>query len=325
MKQMKYKKRVKNSIKIIKQLNLRVMDKETSVLKEAFDIAFADNIFALYKYKQEKVEENKFTLLAKLAEVSGSLSFLAIQILAANAIMNKNNFAKKEKFFKKKCGIAINHLHLKTTQVYAKKVKKGYLLNGHLTWASGYKIFDALLMGFHYDNKELEVLVPFKKKERFIISKPCDTFVGQGLNTVNITLKNFFVKDENIVSSNPLGNYSKNRSLAKSIHYSLYGLGKSALKHTKHEAFKAQAMEGLKAKKEAFLNCKDAKELSVLRVELFLFLQALITTALVLNGGKSILNSSFFQLYYREIIMFNTNGLNQNLKDIFVEEFYKKH
>ena len=61
--------------------------------------------------------------------------------------------------------------------------------------------------------------------------------------------------------------------------------------------------------------------MSILRVELFLFVQELITTAMVLNGGKSIFAHSSFQRYYREIIMFNSNGLNQNLKDIFLLKY----
>ena len=68
-------------------------------MKKAFDIAFDNDIFTLYKYCAPLQEKYKAILLSKFSEVSGSLAFLAIQILAANAIMNKNNFARKDRFF----------------------------------------------------------------------------------------------------------------------------------------------------------------------------------------------------------------------------------
>lgn len=318
---MNYNKKIKSTLCKIKNLALNVMDEDKNTLKNAFDIAFDNDTFALYKHSSAFQEKYKAILLSKFAEVSGSLAFLTIQILAANAIMNKNNFSRKDRFFKRKCGIAINHLHLKTTQVQAKKVKNGYLLTGTLTWASGYTIFDSLLIGFHYKEYELEVLSSFKNRKGFIISPTCDTFVGYSINTVNIELKDFFVKDKNIVSSHNLGNYSKNRSLAKSIHYCIYGLGKAAIKDSHNISFKTESKLLLKKKQEVVIACTDAKELSILRVELFLFVQELITTAMVLNGGKSIFAHSSFQRYYREIIMFNSNGLNQNLKDIFLLKY----
>jgi len=324
IKSMIYNKKIKITLAKIKNLNLNAMDEDKNILKKAFDIAFDNDIFALYKYSAPLQEKYKAILLSEFAKISGSLAFLAIQILAANAIMNKNDFSRKERFFKKKCGIAINHLHLKTTQVQAKKVKNGYLLTGALTWASGYGIFDSLLIGFHHKEYELEVLSSFKNKKGFIISSACNTFVGYSINTVNIELKDFFVKDKNIVSSNNMGNYSKNRSLAKSIHYCIYGLGKAAINDSNNTSFKTESKLLLKKKQEAVIACTDAKELSILRVELFLFVQELITTAMVLNGGKSIFAHSTFQRYYREIIMFNTNGLNQNLKDIFLLKYESK-
>lgn len=319
----KYTKQLKETVSELKKLPLYKMDKERMVLKKGFDLSYKNGLFSLYKFKQPSQEKLKLKLFAKLTPISGSLSFLGIQTLAANAIMNKNKFVKKEFYFKKKCGIAINHLRAPITHVNAKKVKGGYLLNGKLTWASGYKIFDTLLIGFHYKNQEFEVMAPFKITKGFkILSRP-DTFVGFSLSTVNITLKNFFVKDEDIVSSNIIGNYNKNKSLSKTIHYTIYGLGKGAINQIKNKEFKKEANSLLKAKKKAFVASKVGQELDILRVELFDLVQDIITTAMVLNGGKSILNDSNLQRYYQELIMFNANGLNKNVKNICLKEFMK--
>ena len=229
-----YIKLLNKTQKQINYINRHKIDSEALYLKKVFDIAYENELFKLFDYDIKTQDKLKRKLFEKLTIYSGSLSFLAIQILAANAIMNKNNFHKKEYYFNKKCGIAINHLRSKETKVWAKKYENGYLLNGTLTWASGYKIFDKLLIGFHFENKEYEVLTSFKEEKGFNILETPLTFVGQALNTVNIELKNFFVKKENLVSENEIGNYTKNKSLSKTVHYAIYSLALATIKHIKN-------------------------------------------------------------------------------------------
>lgn len=320
-----YVKSLDKTIKEIEIFEPYKIDSKTKYLKKVFDIAYKNKLFSLYKYDAKLQDRLKLKLFEKLSAYSGSLSFLAIQILAANSIMKKNNFKKKEFYFKKKCGIAINHLRVPKTLVKASKCDGGYFLNGTLTWASGYKIFDRLLIGFHYDNKEYEVLAKFQESRNFRIINTPLTFVGQSLNTVNVRLNDFFVKDENIVSSQVLGNYTKNKSLSKTIHYALYSLGKASLKECRDKEFKKYAKRKLKEIKEAFLKCSDGKELDRLRIKLFNLVQNIITTAMVQKGGKSILSIENLQRYYKEIIMFNSNGLNNEIKNLFKEDSLEKN
>lgn len=313
-----YLKKLNLTCKELELLPIYKIDTDVSILKKAFNIAYKNDIFALYHFDKKEQDTLKLKLFSKLTPISGSLSFLAIQILAANSIMNKNNFSLKQKYFNKKCGIAINHLRAKTTHVSAVKCDNGYKLDGVLTWASGYKIFNTLLIGFHYENKEYEVLAKFKEDEGFEIIDTPSTFVGQSLNTVNVRLNNFFVKEEDIVSSNNIGNYTRNKSLSKTIHYTLYGLAKGAIKQISNKKLKEISKRRLKEEKEAFLKSNDPEELDFLRVELFKTVQDLITTAMIAHGGKSILLQKNLQRYYRELIMFNSNGLNDTIKDLFI-------
>ncbi len=319
----KYLNIIKKTTKQIEKISLNKLDTDTKKLKKAFDIAYDNAVFALYNYDISIQEKLKFILFSKLTKYSGSLSFLGIQILAANKIMDKNNFTKKEYYFNKKCGIAINHLRANKTIISATKTKNGYKLNGTLTWASGYKIFDKLLIGFHYGNKEYEVLANFKIKKGFQIAQAPETLVGYSLNTINIKLDNFYVKDEDIVSSNDIGNYTKNKSLSKTVHYSLYGIGVGAIKNIEDKNLKNISKKRLKKIKNSFLKSSDGDELDNLRIELFLLLQDIITTGMILNGGKSILLESNLQRYYRELIMFNSNGLNTKIKHLFLNSFLK--
>ncbi|WP_321314529.1 hypothetical protein [Halarcobacter sp.] len=322
-----YKKYIKNLNKVSKKLKkqpLEKVDEEVKHLKKCFDIAYDNNCFKLYNYDKEVQDKLKLKMFSKLTKHSASLTFLAIQILAANAIMSKNNFPKREYYFKKKCGIAINHLRMKGSFVISEKCKGGYKLNGVLTWASGYQIFDHLLIGFHHKNSEMEVLTKFKETKGFKIVETPKTFVGQALNTVNIKLENFFIKDEDIVSSNPIGNYTKNKSLSKTVHYALYGLGLGALEHINDEKFKKISKNKLKKIKKDFLNSSNGEELDKIRIKLFNLLQNIITLSMIIDGGKSILKDRTLQRYYRELIMFNANGLNQNIKTLFIEEYLNR-
>lgn len=319
----KYLKILKKTEKSIKKLPIKNLDYDVKQLKIAFDIAYDNGVFALYQYDSSIQDKLKFMLFCKLTKYSGTLSFLGIQILAANTIMNKNNFAKKEYYFNKKCGIAINHLRANKTVISAKKCKGGYKLNGILTWASGYKIFDKLLIGFHFENKEYEVLADFKLTKGFQIAQAPETLVGYSLNTINIQLDNFFVKEENLVSSNDIGNYTKNKSLSKTVHYAIYGIGLGAVKNIENKKLKKVSKKRLKKIKNDFLKSNDGAQLDNLRIKLFSLVQDIITTGMVLNGGKSILLDKNLQRYYRELIMFNSNGLNTTIKNLFLEKFLK--
>lgn len=318
-----YNENLEYAINEIEKLDSDKLDYKVKTLKKAFDITYENELLALYDYDSKTQDELKLKLFSTLTQYSGSLSFLVIQILAANSIMNKNKFKKRKKYFNKKCGIAINHLRSKETKVVARKCQGGYKLNGILTWASGYKIFDTLLIGFHYECHEYEVLTKFEESEGFRIVDTPKTFVGQSLNTVNIELHNYFVKDEDIISSNKIGNYTKNKSLSKTIHYSLYGLGKGVLNHIEDVDLQKVSKKRLEEQKIAFSESNDGTQLDKLRVELFNLIQKMITTAMIYNGGKSILRERQLQRYYRELIMFNSNGLNSKIKELFIEDFLK--
>ncbi len=323
MNQIEYKKRLGNAIEEIKKLPLCKLDTDTGLLKQAFEILYKKGVFTLYKVDIKEHNDYKFILFSTLTKYSGSLAFLAIQILAAHAIMSANNFSKREAYFKKQCGIAINHLRAPVTVVSATKCEGGYKLKGRLTWASGYGIFDTLLIGFHYDGKEYEAMAAFKNSENFVIGEVATSFVGNSMATVNIELNDFFVKEEDVVSSQLMGNYTKKKSVSKTVHFALYGVGCGAVEALSDEEVKKVADARLERIKDRFLATNDGEVMDKLRIELFTLVQNIISTGMVLYGGKSILIEEKLQRYYREIIMFNSNGLNHSIKDLFKKEFLK--
>ena len=321
MNQLAYKQNLDHAIKEIEKLPLHKLDSDTQLLKKAFDILYEKDIFSLYNVDIKLHNEYKFILFSTLTKHSGSLAFLGIQILAANVIMLANSFPKKEAYYAKKCGIAINHLRAPVTVVSANKCEGGYKLKGKLTWASGYGIFDTLLIGFHYDGREYEAMADFSNSKNFVVGEVATSFVGNSMATVNIELNDFFVKEEEIVSSQIMGNYTQKKSISKTVHFALYGLGCGVIEILKDKEVRAIANSKLESIKERFLATEDGEIMDKLRIELFSLLQSTITTGMVLYGGKSILIEEKMQRYYRELIMFNSNGLNNTIKSLFKEEF----
>lgn len=295
-------------------------DKKKKVLNKMFDVVYKSGLLDITHLEKNEQDRFKCELFTTLTYHSGTLAFLVIQILAAHNIMGKNRFQRFDFYKKQRCGIAINHLRANSTHVWAQKTDDGYLLTGTLTWASGFEIFDTLCIGFHYDGFEYEVMSPFKNTDGFEIVQTDKTFTGFALNTVTIKLEKYFVPSNDIVSCNELGNYTKQKSASKTVHFCLYGLGELALAHTKAE-FKSIVAKKLDYFKESILNSNDLDQLDMLRIELFDFVQRCIINAMIQIGGKSILRDQVLQRAYRELIMFNSNGLNTTLKELFQKKF----
>ncbi|MFT7880753.1 MAG: hypothetical protein ABXS91_10215 [Sulfurimonas sp.] len=321
MRLLDYENRLTDTIEELQTLPIYRLDSQSSRLKEAFEIAYRHDIFRVVDLPPLEQGEARFRLFSSLTRYSGSLVFLGIQILAANNIMHANGFPLRQAYLNKRCGIAINHLRAPVTVVSAEEREDGFWVTGTLTWASGYGIFDTLLVGFHCGGAEYVAVVPFREAEGFHIGEAAESFVGESMATVDITLDAFFVPHEHIVASFPLGSYSASKSISKTVHIAIYSLGLGAIEHLDDEAVKKDASMRLEAIRDEFMETQNGDIMDRLRIELFKLVQDIITTGMVLVGGKSVLATEMLQRYYRELIMFNSNGLNGTIKGLFKEKF----
>ncbi len=320
----RYKQKLEDACGRLLGFNLNHLDHDVKVLKQAFVLAYDEGLFDLHFYDACLQDELKLELFRYITPLSGSLAFLAIQILAANRIMQSNGFALAQSYYEKECGIIINHLRASKTVVSAIKKGESYFLSGKLTWASGYKIFDHLVVGFHYDGQEYQAIMPFKEQDGCHIDAVDDTFVGRSMNTVSMTLDQFEIDEKLIISHHPIGSYTQQKSISKTVHCALYGIGVGALQVIEDRELKEQGTKQLEVIKENFMSSSNPSEMDTLRVELFNFVQGLISTSMTIVGGKSMLTTQRLQQYYRELIMFNSNGLNQELKDLFKSSFLQR-
>lgn len=318
-----YRKQIETALEKLSSLPAHKLDSDTALLKKAFDTAYDEGLFRLFEYGPTLQEKLKQQLFFTLPPYSGSLAFLAVQILAGNKIMGNNDFSQKEIYFEKKCGIAINHLRAPFTVVDATRTDTGYALNGTLTWASGYGIFDHLVVGFHHKGMEMEAIVPFKEQPGMTIAEAAETFVGNSMNTVNVDLEGYELPETDVISSKPIGNYTKAKSVSKTVHYAMYGIGLGAIDSLEDRELKMAASERLEAIKDTFMQTSDGIVMDRLRIDLFTLVQEIITTGMIVKGGSSILADRALQRYYRELIMFNSNGLNDTIKGLFKEHFLK--
>ncbi len=318
-----YRERIEQALRKLSSLPAHRLDSDTALLKKAFDIAYDEGLFRLFEYGPTLQEKLKYELFCALPAYSGSLAFLAVQILAGNKIMGSNDFVQKEAYYEKKCGIAINHLRAPVTVVDATRTDNGYALSGTLTWASGYGIFDHLVVGFHHKGMEMEAIVPFRAQKGMTIAESAETFVGESMNTVNIDLKDYEVPEADIISSKPIGNYTKAKSISKTVHYAMYGIGLGAVDALEDTEIKAAAAERLEAVRDTFMQTSDGMIMDRLRIDLFTLVRDITTTGMIVKGGSSILAERALQRYYRELIMFNSNGLNDTIKGLFKDHFLK--
>lgn len=321
LKETAYRRRLECTEIALRTLPLHRLDRDCDQLARAFSIAYDEGIFALHDYDASIQETLKFVLFSRLPALSGSLAFLAVQILAANRIMQENAFHPAPEFLKKRSGIAVNHLRAPVTVVDSVRDNSGYRLNGRLTWASGYRIFDTLVAGFHHGDAELQAVVPFRPQSGFKIGEPVEAFVGQSLNTVDIELDDYEVPFDDIVSVRPMGSYTRAKSVSKTVHFALYGIGLGAVGALEDDEIKREARMRLERQKEAFMQTKDGEKMDRLRLELFTLVQQIVTTGMVLKGGSAIQAGEPLQRYYRELILFNSNGLNPTIKGLFKSAF----
>ena len=312
-----YRLKIDKLVLKLSDLVLYQLDRDVNALNEAFIMAYNDEVFNLHQYESSLQNALKLELFCALTPLSGSLSFLAIQILAANRIMQSHHFTQADKYYRKKCGIIINHLRAPITVIDSIKSEQGYKLTGKLTWASGYGIFDNVVVGFHHEGRELQAVMPFKPQEGCLIGDVDDTFVGVGMNTVSIDLNHYEVRSKDVISCVEIGNYTKQKAVSKTIHFALYGIGLGAIRAISDEDVKSEAQKRLEKLKEAFMSANDGQRMDELRIELFECVLKTITTGMVLYGGKSMLSTQRLQQYYRELIMFNSNGLNGTVKELF--------
>jgi len=288
-----------------------VCDSDTTALKACYDALVAEGFLDILHVDVTQHEGIKQLLFSALCAKSGALGFLAVQHLAAYKIMHNGHYKHANDLA---CGIAINHLRAPKRLVVATKRGRHYYLNGTLRWASGFSIFDALVIGFHYEQYEMHALIDFNVQPGLNVSEKVQTFAANSMNTRNVELIDFKLDERAIIAQKEQGAYTQQKSLSKTVHYAFLGICQGALESCSDVTLETFALEQLQQFTNAIASCGEASTLLELRQQLFFFAQQLITTAMVQQGGAASLADASLQRLYRELMLFNANGLNADMK-----------
>lgn len=161
--------------------------------------------------------EEYFAYTEQIQSYSGALGFLQRQHQAAGRFISQSdNMALKREWLplmikgKRTVGISVSHLRAPATPcVEAVPTDGGWSLKGHVSWVSGYRLFDWLIMGFFCPREGLEGmgLVRFKKRRTCHVSKAINTIAMSSTQTVSLELKDYFLPESHIVSLKPISSY----------------------------------------------------------------------------------------------------------------------
>lgn len=156
-------------------------------------------------------------LQSMVAARSGALTFLLSQHQsAASFILASENEALKAAYLpgmatgEKRIGVGFSHLRRRESPLRARRVNGGYLLSGEVPWVTGAGLFEAFVGGAALPNGESVFgLLPLADsrsgKGELLVSRPMDMASMAATRTVRISLKDWFVADEQVLGLRPAG------------------------------------------------------------------------------------------------------------------------
>ncbi len=171
---------------------------------------------------------------------SGALGFFQRQHQAAGRFLcQSENAALKEATLcqlprgKWSCGVSLSHLRMPHAPcILASRRLGGWNLSGQVSWVSGYKLFDSLVVGFFCPSEGLEGmgLLRFKKSRSLHFSKPLKTVAMRSIQTVSMRLKDFFLEEKDLLSLMPIGHFAETYSALNIQFVNLSALARAFLR-----------------------------------------------------------------------------------------------
>jgi len=270
---------------------------------------------------------------ALLAQYSSAIAFTQVQHhRAVSTLIGCENNVLKQKLLPKighgqyLIGVGRSALRaIDNPLLMGVKQNNNYTLNGFIPYASGYTLFDYLIIGFVLaDKREVNAVIPFKEinesQGQIIINSPYKLMVVQSTNTVSIKLVNYQLAQENIINSQPTGaSYRRNLKDASLSAYPI-GTARAALELVAN-SYKLKQSETLlnfylklKSQIESYmLSLMDPNRNisnTELRANIITTAQKACYFALILAGGRGMLINHPAQRLYREIAQWSIGGVN---------------
>ncbi len=305
------------------------LDTSFELMKDLFGKCKKANYFHLYVPTEYSgiilTAEDRIDLYEKIGQWGGAFGFLQTQTVIVSWLLqqSENNYLKEKYFFE----LLSNNLVVGNSLSCIKpgirngissiKEKNGYRLSGKINFASGYKFFDELLIGFYIDNQiEAFTIVPFRNyiqnNGEIKIDSILDVAVMQSINTVSLSLEDFFIHNKDIIIKWPKNTLYQKYSSSPSATIIL-GIAISALNAVKesstfnHRQNIVNGYHFLFEKVELYRNkvrqTNNDLSLSKLCAEIIYISWRCVEFSVLAAGGAGVLIESNVQRLYREIIL----------------------
>jgi len=144
----------------------------------------------------------------QMAKYSGALLFLQAQhqyaisqLLKLPANQTIQTLLKSVAESNESFGIA---LAAKRQLLHVQRKNNGFIVSGKIIWVTGLHYLRSILLSFDLDEKIYYTLLPFQylpENKSLSISPKIETAAFNSTNTVSITLENYFVIDDEIITS----------------------------------------------------------------------------------------------------------------------------
>lgn len=273
-----------------------------------------------------------FEFTELLQSYSGAFGFLQRQHqAAARFIFEGGNDVLKGEWLplmakgKRLVGVSVSHLRdPQHPRVIAERAEDGWSLSGSVSWVSGYRLLDHLVVGFVSPEKNEEgmALIPFKRGRGLKFSKPFNTVALSSIQTVQMELKGYTVEEKSLFALKPVGSYQEASSV-RAVHFvNLSALVRAfqRLMDKKGVASHLPLSDAYAECREAFLNRSSDDEL----LELYARMHAIATRFCYLTRlsykAAALICPNPVERLYRELMLFGVIISDDETLDACLEQ-----
>lgn len=285
-----------------------------------------------------------------IARHSGALAFLQTQHQSAAGMLSvSSNSALQRQYLPAmghgKIGVGIGFSQLRRPgkpMVRAVPVEGGYRLDGTVPWVTGWGIFEAFIAAATLpDGRAVFGVVPFRETEEnggaIAIGAPMSLCAMTSTNTVAVTLKDWFLSGDRVVSVQPVGWIEENDK-KKVLQASFFALGCArAGLDIVETAFEKRGFpfirEAAESLGEELRNCRAAildaiigdekygfSEQVKLRARAIALAVRCAHAAVTVSAGAANLSDRPAGRVYREALVFTVSGQTQPLMEATLSE-----
>lgn len=305
------------------------LDSDTHCLQEIFNEFKSRGYFNVYVPEayggMNFSHEERMDFQETMGRMGGSFAFLQAQSASACWLIaqSKNEKLKQYYFSGIKNGdfsIANAISQMKSNgknSIRGYQEKNGYRISGKVNFATGWKFFDKIVIGFYLGaDQEVFAVIPFcslkENNGSMIVNSVLETIGMESINTVSFQLENYFISNEDIIGLWPSQTFFENYKHFLPYAYAI-GIAQEALDIVSRSFLFEEnptlrnkyllLQEKLMAYRKQVYLPQQNKSSDDLFANMMHVTWLCMQFSLLVAGGLGLLNNSSIQRLYREIVI----------------------